>query len=50
LRLLSEVSPDDPKLYHLCINTGLVGLEEAEEIIMSLMGSVVDGEARPIWD
>lgn len=41
--------PDDPSLYHLAINTSLMNLDEAEELICGLVGDFISGKAKPIW-
>lgn len=49
LRLLRPGDPDDPRLYTLVVNTSRVSLDEAENLIVTLVGRIVDEYAQPIW-
>ena len=49
LKQLDPRDPNDPSIYDLIINTTRITLSEAEEMIIGLVGSVVDEHATPIW-
>lgn len=52
-RFLKELypgNPNDPSLYHMVLNTSLISMEIAENLICELVGSIVDKKAKPIWD
>lgn len=42
--------PDSPNLYQVVINTSQISLKWAEDIVCSMVGSVLDKFAKPIWD
>jgi cytidylate kinase len=37
LNNLDPRDPNDPEIYHLCINTGLMELQEAEEMVLDMV-------------
>jgi CMP/dCMP kinase len=50
LKQLDPRHPDDPGIYDLMINTSKTTLTEAEEMIVQLVGLIMDEFARPIWE
>lgn len=50
LKNLYSGNPNDPSLYHMVLNTSLISMETAENLICELVGNIVDKEAKPIWD
>ena len=50
LKNLYTGNPNDPSLYHMVLNTSLISIETAENMICELVGSIVDKRAKPIWD
>ena len=49
LRLFDSRNPDDPGIYNMVINTSHFDLEAARQMIVQLVGEVLDATARPIW-
>ena len=53
IRFLKNIysgDPNDPSLYHMVLNTSLICMETAENLICEMVGSIVDRTAKPIWD
>lgn len=48
--LFEVADPDKPWHYQVVVNTSQTPLKYTEDLICSLVGSVVDAYARPIWD
>jgi len=49
LKNFSEDDPNDPVLYHLTINTGLVGLDEAENLVVELVHHLEHTQSPPVF-
>ena len=42
-------NPNDPSLYHMVLNTSLVDLNTASDLIFELMSATITHTAKPIW-
>ena len=49
LNLFDPRDPDEPDIYNLVLNTSHINLETAEDLVVQLVGEVIDATARPIW-
>lgn len=49
LKMFDSRDPDDPSNYTMVINTSKITLAEAETLVVSLIGRLLDQRARPIW-
>ena len=50
LNLFGVSDLDDPRYYHVVINTSETPLKWAEDIVCSMVGCVLDQYTKPIWD